>query len=83
MTMPVPPGSKPAQFPVLGFDPAPGEPALIEESGTKLARVAGDLAELRDELKKVGAVDSIWAGKAASAFTRVAEPLPQQADEVQ
>lgn len=82
MTVMAPPGAKPGQYPTLGFDPAPGEPAIVDTTSEKISKVANDLSGLRDALRKVAVVDGIWEGVAAQGFARVAEPLPKQADEI-
>lgn len=82
MTTIAPPGAKPGEFPTLGFDPAPGQPSVVDTTSQKITGVANELGEIRDALRNVAVVDGIWEGMAAQAFAGVAEPLPKQADEI-
>lgn len=77
-----PPGSNPAAFPALGFDPAPGVVEKVASSRSRLARSSADLYAIRDTLESVTRPEGIWSGQAAQAFAVVARPLPEQAGEV-
>src|SRR6266496_2652069 len=76
------PGGEPAmptyEFPALGFDPAPGDPAALDTAaratGQFAQRLAGDVATLR----RMQA--SSWVGEAGDRFRDNIKDLPQDLD---
>ncbi|MQA83075.1 MAG: hypothetical protein GEV03_00235 [Streptosporangiales bacterium] len=77
-----PPGARPGDYPTLGFDPAPGEPAVVDAASQKIAEVARDLDRAREDLESIGEVGGIWEGVAAEAFVEAMEDLPEKTQEV-
>ncbi|MQA86649.1 MAG: hypothetical protein GEV03_18945 [Streptosporangiales bacterium] len=77
-----PPGARPGNYPTLGFDPAPGEPAVVDATAEKIAKVAGSLDRIHDALDSVAEVGGIWEGVAAEAFVEAMGELPEQAREL-
>ncbi|HWE91279.1 MAG TPA: hypothetical protein VG317_17595 [Pseudonocardiaceae bacterium] len=65
-----------ANYPVLGFDPAPGEPSAVTALGTTFSTVAQHLGSARDTLNDIGNSDSVWQGDAANNFRGKVGQLP-------
>jgi hypothetical protein len=67
-----------ADFPALGFDPAPGDPdeqALIARS---FGRAAGELDRLATVVARLCEVSASWRGGSAEAFARSVSGLPER-----
>jgi uncharacterized protein YukE len=62
------------EFPVLGFDPAPGDPAAVECLQRDVRQQADSLAESVRHLGRLHA--SSWTGVASDAFHEEATSLP-------
>jgi hypothetical protein len=62
------------EFPALGFDPAPGEPAVLDALGSDVARHARSLASSSQRIATIRATG--WVGQAADAFAAGIAPLP-------
>lgn len=62
------------EFPALGLDPAPGEPAALHALGSDVARHARSLAGSSQRIAGVRATG--WVGQAADAFAADIAPLP-------
>jgi hypothetical protein len=63
-------------YPVLGFDPAPGDPGSVSSLASQFSTVAQHLGSARDALTTVGDSDSIWQGDAANNFRGQVGQLP-------
>ena len=62
-------GLGPGAYPGLGFDPAPGDPAAVEDLGRRLAGAAAWLGDARTLVERLAAADGPeWQGQAATAF---------------
>jgi hypothetical protein len=66
------------EFPALGFDPAPGEPASLDALGHDVARHARSLAAGSQRAATIRATG--WVGQAADAFAADIAPLPGDLD---
>ena len=64
-------------YDALGFDPAPGVPASVEQLVTTLGRVGNQLNDAYGTLTKVGKSDGVWEGDAASGFAKKVGELPK------
>ncbi|MDI2130693.1 putative T7SS-secreted protein [Yinghuangia seranimata] len=67
-------------WPGLGFDPAPGNPAAIGALNTQLTNAATTLTDAHGRLKAVLDGTGVWTGKAANEFKEHAGKLPEQLD---
>ncbi|MEV4557054.1 putative T7SS-secreted protein [Kitasatospora sp. NPDC049285] len=65
-----------ADFPALGFDPAPGNPENVDGLVAKLNRAAGAMESAHRTLVAVGRGGSIWEGDAAKGFAGKVGELP-------
>lgn len=65
------------EYPYLGFDPAPGSPAIVDDLRQTALRVAARLDAASTSLRRLGDTDSVWQGEAARAFTRRVGDLPK------
>ncbi len=65
-----------ADFPTLGFNPAPGNLDALRGLLTTVGRVVRESESAQTELGKLGGKDSIWAGKSATAFTASVSEIP-------
>lgn len=70
----------PANYPALGFDPAPGIVDRVQGMADNLATVAKELGEAHASLTSVGQADSIWEGQASRAFHSKVGELPGYLD---
>jgi hypothetical protein len=59
------------EFPALGFDPAPGDPAALTDAAARATAAATTFATAADELTPVQ-----WTGDAADSFRATIGPLP-------
>ncbi|MBK0866441.1 MAG: hypothetical protein IJH84_16405 [Saccharopolyspora sp.] len=66
-----------SEYPVLGFDPAPGTVATVESVATDLQQVSTKMGDAHQALTKIGREDGIWEGQAADAFRRTVGELPK------
>ncbi|MFG2467339.1 putative T7SS-secreted protein [Streptomyces canus] len=64
-------------YDALGFDPAPGVPASVQQLVTTLSKVGNQLNGAHGTLTKVGKSDGVWEGDAASAFAKKVGELPK------
>ncbi|GAA1972876.1 hypothetical protein [Kitasatospora viridis] len=60
----------------LGFNPAPGDEAVVSGLGTGLRSVAGRLIDVHSTLTKIAAGQGEWTGEAAKAFADHLGKLP-------
>lgn len=65
-----------ADFPTLGFNPAPGDLEALRGLVGTVRRVVREGETAQTELNKIGAGDGIWAGKAATAFSDSVSEIP-------
>ncbi|WP_329456275.1 hypothetical protein [Streptomyces sp. NBC_01497] len=67
-----------ADYPTLGFDPAPGAPASVDDLATKLSAAVGGLEKANATLTAIakGGHASAWEGEAATAFSKKVGDLP-------
>lgn len=66
-----------SKYPNLGFDPAPGDLETVRALVSAVGRVSREGGTAHTQLSRIGTSDSIWAGKAAEAFTEsIAEAPP-------
>lgn len=70
-----------SQYPVLGFDPAPGAVATVESVAADLQHVATKMGNAHEVLATIGREDGLWEGKAAEAFLGTAGGLPKYLDQ--
>lgn len=68
--------SSKADFPALGFDPAPGNPENVDGLVGKLTKAAGAMENAHRTLVSVGRGGSIWEGDAAKGFAGKVGELP-------
>ena len=61
-------------FPGLGFDPAPGDPAALSTAGTAAGRAGQQFADGASTLSRLSSGD--WTGQAADAFRGQLARLP-------
>lgn len=78
----IPPGARPGNYPTLGFDPAPGAPAVLDSTSEQVSRVASNLEHIHEALESVATVGGIWEGVAAEAFVEAMDELPDKAREL-
>jgi hypothetical protein len=64
-------------YDALGFDPAPGVPASVEQLVTTLSKVGNQLNDAHGTLTKVGKADGAWEGDAADGFAKKVGELPK------
>ncbi|GLY41464.1 hypothetical protein Amsp01_074870 [Amycolatopsis sp. NBRC 101858] len=69
-----------ADYPALGFDPAPGAVARVEEIATTLSAVATELGQACDELTGLGKSGGFWEGDGADAFRETVGKVPDYLD---
>lgn len=67
---------KPAGYPALGFDPAPGTAGKAEALAQDFGRVARELGEAHSALIQIGRGGGIWQGEAAEKFQARLGELP-------
>ncbi|MEV0946169.1 putative T7SS-secreted protein [Rhodococcus sp. NPDC049939] len=67
-------------YPNLGFDPAPGNPAVVGRLSSELGEVATKLETAKDALRETGHSYGIWRGGAAEAFRNQVGELPDHLD---
>ncbi len=65
-----------SEFPGLGFDPAPGQPASVAELAQVVQSVTSHLESTRSTLESVGKTGSTWEGEAAQKFSQKIGELP-------
>ncbi|MEV6620220.1 putative T7SS-secreted protein [Amycolatopsis sp. NPDC051106] len=70
-----------ADYPALGFDPAPGAVAGVEEIAGTLSAVAAELDRACDELTGVGKSGGFWEGDGADAFRETVGKVPGYLDQ--
>ncbi|GAA2258669.1 hypothetical protein GCM10010430_48380 [Kitasatospora cystarginea] len=68
--------SETAQFPALGFDPAPGSPASVDALVGRLTTAAGALESAQQSLSSLNRAGGSWQGDAAQAFAGKVTELP-------
>ena len=66
------------EFPALGFDPAPGEPATVTAAAQSVQRCASCLGQDASTLRSLDS--STWVGEAADAFRSDLADLPRDLD---
>jgi hypothetical protein len=64
-------------YDALGFDPAPGVPASVQQLVTALSRVGNQLNDAHGTLVRVGKTDGAWEGDAAVGFAKKVGELPK------
>ncbi|MEU0212701.1 putative T7SS-secreted protein [Streptomyces canus] len=64
-------------YDALGFDPAPGVPASVQDVVTTLNRVGNQLNDARGTLTRIGRTDAVWEGEAAAGFAKQTGELPK------
>jgi phage shock protein A len=69
--------SESADFPALGFDPAPGKPNSVDLLAENLRKVATEVGDAHSEISGIGNNSGIWTGQAAEAFQQRIGPLPE------
>ncbi|WP_043915724.1 hypothetical protein [Kitasatospora griseola] len=69
--------SSKADFPTLGFDPAPGSPENVDGLVDKLNRASVAMESAHRTLVAVGQGGSVWEGDAAKAFAGKVGELPR------
>ncbi|WP_406283174.1 hypothetical protein [Embleya sp. NBC_00896] len=74
-------GGKPApsaEFPGIGYDPAPGKPASCEPLEANLTKAASEMVTAQEILKGITLGGASWEGEAAQKFidSEVMEKLP-------
>ena len=70
-----------ADYPALGFDPAPGAVARVEEIAGTLSAVAAELDRACDELTGAGKSGGFWEGDGADAFRETVGKVPGYLDQ--
>lgn len=70
-----------SEYPVLGFDPAPGTAATVESVATDLQRVSTKMGDAHESLTKIGSQEGLWEGEAAQAFLGTVDELPKYLDQ--
>lgn len=65
-----------ADFPALGFDPAPGNPGNVDTLVSRLNSAAGALESAHQTLSKLTQAGGSWQGDAAQAFASKVTELP-------
>lgn len=65
-----------ANYPALGFNPAPGTAQAVADLARNLQQVATDIGHAHDQLSNIGRDSGIWKGEAAQAFEKRIGPLP-------
>jgi hypothetical protein len=66
------------EFPALGFNPAPGDPAALDEAAQAARQFAERLANDVATLQRMQATD--WVGQAGDAFRDKVKDLPRDLD---
>ncbi|MGQ4516354.1 putative T7SS-secreted protein [Streptomyces sp. DW26H14] len=68
-----------ADYPTLGFDPAPGAPASVADLASKLSAAVTGLAHANATLTSIakGGDACVWEGETATAFSRKVGDLPR------
>ncbi|GGX39317.1 hypothetical protein [Streptomyces chryseus] len=64
-------------YDALGFDPAPGTPALVRRLVTILSKVGNQLNDAHGTLTRLGKSEGIWEGEAAAGFAKKVGELPK------
>ncbi|MFF0018134.1 hypothetical protein [Streptomyces sp. NPDC005374] len=64
-------------YDALGFDPAPGVSASVQQLVATLSKVGNQLSTAHGTLTKVGKTDGVWEGDAASGFAKKVGELPK------
>jgi len=67
------------EFPVLGFDPAPGDPAVLDAAARSTTAQAQALARSGQTLASLDS--STWVGSAADGFRTTLSELPHDLDD--
>ncbi|MCX4751511.1 WXG100 family type VII secretion target [Kitasatospora sp. NBC_01287] len=62
----------------LGFDPAPGDPAAVEQLSKTLAQAAQHLQGVHDTITRLGQPGGTWTGDAQQAFSGQLGQLPDR-----
>ncbi|MFI5534365.1 putative T7SS-secreted protein [Kitasatospora sp. NPDC051853] len=65
-----------ADFPALGFDPAPGNPGNVDALVTRLNTAASALSSAHQSLSSLTRTGGAWQGDAATAFAGKVGELP-------
>lgn len=73
-------GSRPENYPALGFDPAPGTVGKVEAVAEDFSRIASQLGEAHTALTQIGRNGGIWQGEAAEKFQAKIGELPGYLD---
>ncbi|MFI2304192.1 putative T7SS-secreted protein [Actinacidiphila glaucinigra] len=66
-----------AEYPAIGFDPAPGKLESVEDLNSKLSRAATGLDNAYTTLTGITKGGKTWEGEAASAFAEKVGDLPR------
>lgn len=66
------------EFPALGFDPAPGDPAVVRAAAGSVDRAGRTFADASGHVHSLST--SSWTGDAADAFRSRLEELPRDLD---
>lgn len=66
-----------AEYPSIGFDPAPGKLGSVEDLNSKLSRAATGLDNAYTTLTGITKGGKTWEGEAASAFAEKVGDLPR------
>src|SRR3989442_452672 len=69
-----------ADFPALGFDPARGDVASVNELATQMSDTGKYANEAYEVLKSVQDKKDVWTGNAADAFAGKLGQLPEYLD---
>lgn len=70
-----------SDYPVLGFDPAPGTVATVQSVASDYQQVSAKMGEAHQALTKIGRQEGLWEGKAAEAFAGTVGELPRYLDQ--
>jgi hypothetical protein len=66
----------PIEYEALGFDPAPGDVAGVDELGERYRRISDKLSSAADSLAAIGGRAGLWTGEAADSFFEHINRLP-------
>lgn len=69
-----------ADYPSIGFDPAPGNADTVVRLATELRQIAEKIRGAHDAMLRVGHSDGIWRGEAAENFRLQVGELPGYLD---
>ncbi|MCU1681531.1 MAG: hypothetical protein JWQ81_2270 [Amycolatopsis sp.] len=72
-----------ANYPALGFDPAPGTVAKVADVAATLGKVATEIGQAYEDLTRLGKADSFWQGDGAQAFQGTVGQVPDYLNKAQ